>query len=52
MKTTKLLLEEKELIFDAFRRWGYLEADIDPLGSFRPIPHPEKAISITPRLSP
>jgi 2-oxoglutarate dehydrogenase E1 component len=44
MKITKALSEEKELIFDAFRRWGYLEADIDPLGSFRPTPHPELAV--------
>ena len=27
---------ERERIFDAFRRWGYLEADLDPLGFFRP----------------
>ena len=23
---------ERERVFDAFRRWGYLEADLDPLG--------------------
>ena len=44
MKNTKALLEDKELIFDAFRRWGYLEADIDPLGFYRPAPHPELAV--------
>ena len=27
---------ERERIFDAFRRWGYLEADLDPLGFLRP----------------
>jgi len=27
---------EREHIFDAFRRWGYLEADLDPLGFLRP----------------
>ena len=24
--------EERERVFDAFRRWGYLEASLDPLG--------------------
>ena len=32
-----------EAILDAFRRWGYLEADLDPLGFLRPRPHPELA---------
>ena len=32
---------ERERLFDAFRRWGYLEADLDPLGFFPPQPHPE-----------
>ena len=32
---------ERERVFDAFRRWGYLQADLDPLGLFRPQPHPE-----------
>src|SRR5438105_8023687 len=32
---------ERERIFDAFRRWGYLEADLDPLGFLKPQPHPE-----------
>jgi 2-oxoglutarate dehydrogenase E1 component len=26
---------------DAFRRWGYFEASLDPLGLVRPRPHPE-----------
>jgi len=26
-------------VFDEFRRWGYLEADLDPLGFLRPVPH-------------
>ena len=26
---------------DAFRRWGYLQADLDPLGRLRPLPVPE-----------
>src|SRR6266851_9045616 len=29
--------EERERIFDAFRRWGYLEATLDPLGLFEPL---------------
>src|SRR5438477_12739722 len=32
---------DRELIFDAFRSWGYLEADLDPLGFLRPQPAPE-----------
>lgn len=29
---------KRESIFDAFRRWGYYEADLDPLGDFKPQP--------------
>ena len=29
--------EARERIFDAFRRWGYLEATLDPLGLFEPL---------------
>ena len=32
---------DAERIFDAFRQWGYLEADLDPLGFLRPSPRPE-----------
>jgi len=32
---------ERERVFSAFRQWGYLEADLDPLGFLQPIPHPE-----------
>jgi 2-oxoglutarate dehydrogenase E1 component len=28
-------------VFDAFRRWGYLEANLDPLGFLLPLDHPE-----------
>ncbi len=31
---------DRERVFDAFRQWGYLEADLDPLGFLRPEPHP------------
>src|SRR6266852_248420 len=33
--------EERERIFDAFRRWGYLEATLDPLGLFEPLKQPD-----------
>ncbi len=35
--------ENRERVFDAFRRWGYLEADLDPLKHFPPQPQPELA---------
>ncbi|HYL46341.1 MAG TPA: 2-oxoglutarate dehydrogenase E1 component [Candidatus Limnocylindrales bacterium] len=33
--------EDRERILDAFRRWGYFEANLDPLGFFKPQPHPD-----------
>src|SRR5271169_3276536 len=33
--------EKQERAMDAFRRWGYLQANLDPLGHFAPLPHPE-----------
>src|SRR5229473_2253472 len=33
--------EERDRIFDAFRRWGYLEATLDPLGLFEPLKQPD-----------
>ena len=42
-ETSTLVLDapngERERVFDAYRRWGYLEADLDPLGFLRPVPH-------------
>jgi 2-oxoglutarate dehydrogenase E1 component len=35
---------ERERVFDAFRRWGYYEAQLDPLGFFAPQPHPDLAL--------
>ncbi len=32
---------ETERVFEAYRRWGYLSADLDPLGFLAPIGHPE-----------
>jgi len=31
----------REQMFDAFRRWGYLEATLDPLGLFKPLVSPD-----------
>jgi 2-oxoglutarate dehydrogenase E1 component len=37
-----LTLSPRDQIFDAFRRWGYLQANLDPLGQFlQPEPIPE-----------
>ena len=33
--------QERERIFDAFRRWGFNEANLDPLGFFGPFPQPD-----------
>ncbi len=32
---------DRERVLDAFRRWGYLEADLDPLGFLKPVQVPE-----------
>jgi len=32
---------ERERVFDPFRHWGYLEADLDPLGFLPSLSHPE-----------
>ena len=37
--------EKQERVLDAFRRWGYLQANLDPLGHFAPMSHPELDIS-------
>jgi len=36
--------EDRERIFDAFRQWGFLEADLDPLGFMPPQARPEVAL--------
>ena len=36
-KKTVASNEQRERVFDAFRRWGYLEATLDPLGVFEPL---------------
>src|SRR6202165_3220717 len=37
--------EERERVFDAFRRWGYLESTLDPLGFFGPVQYPDLQLS-------
>jgi 2-oxoglutarate dehydrogenase E1 component len=37
----KVDIAERQQVLETFRRWGYLQADLDPLGYFRPEPHPE-----------
>jgi 2-oxoglutarate dehydrogenase E1 component len=37
--------QEREIIFDIFRRWGYLQASLDPLGQFLP-PEPFPITSV------
>jgi 2-oxoglutarate dehydrogenase E1 component len=32
---------EVERVFEGYRRWGYLAADLDPLGFLAPVEHPE-----------
>jgi len=29
--------ESQDRVWDAFRRWGYLQADLDPLGDLQPV---------------
>lgn len=36
---------EQERIWDAFRRWGYLQASLDPLGDFDPVAMPELEVT-------
>ena len=32
---------DRERVFDSFRRWGYLQANLDPLGQLQPDPNAE-----------
>jgi 2-oxoglutarate dehydrogenase E1 component len=42
LERTNLLISQRDQIFDAFRRWGHLQADLDPLGQYLiPDPIPE-----------
>jgi len=37
--------EAQERVWESFRRWGYLQANIDPLGDLEPAPMPELDVS-------
>jgi 2-oxoglutarate dehydrogenase E1 component len=37
--------ETQERVWESFRRWGYLQANIDPLGDLEPAPMPELDVS-------
>jgi 2-oxoglutarate dehydrogenase E1 component len=36
---------DRERVFELFRRWGFYEANLDPLGFFKPQNHPELNLS-------
>jgi len=36
--------DPRERVFDRFRQWGYLEAELNPLGLLPPQPHPDLQI--------
>ena len=37
--------ETQERVWDAFRRWGYLQANLDPLGGLKPVAMTELDVS-------
>jgi 2-oxoglutarate dehydrogenase E1 component len=37
--------EKLERVMDSFRRWGYLQANLDPLDHFKPLPNPDLDIT-------
>jgi 2-oxoglutarate dehydrogenase E1 component len=37
--------ETQERVWDSFRRWGYLQADLDPLGDLNPVLMPELSVT-------
>ncbi|HWZ82354.1 MAG TPA: 2-oxoglutarate dehydrogenase E1 component, partial [Terriglobales bacterium] len=44
--TTETL--ERKRVFELFRQWGYLEAELNPLGLLPPQPHPDLQIDSEP----
>ena len=38
---SRISADQQERIWDSFRRWGYLQANLDPLGDLEPVPMPE-----------
>src|SRR3984957_13006691 len=52
--TSAVEQHERETIFDIFRRWGYLQASLDPLGQYLPpepfpTPAPEGEFAVEAR---
>ncbi len=46
LPSTDSVAGERDAVFDAFRRWGYLQANLDPLGlHLKPLEMPELALS-------
>ena len=43
---------KRDPIFDSFRRWGYLQADLDPLGDLTPEPLAELDVHNEAALGP
>ena len=41
LRTKNKLSAEQERVLDGYRRWGYLAAELDPLGFLQPELHPE-----------
>src|ERR1700677_4752836 len=39
------LKDSQDRVWDAFRRWGYLQADLDPLGDLQPVAMPELEVT-------
>src|SRR6202167_3991456 len=37
--------DAQERVWESFRRWGYLQANLDPLGDLEPAPMPELDVS-------
>jgi 2-oxoglutarate dehydrogenase E1 component len=33
--------EDRDRVFETFRRWGYLQTKLDPLGLLKPLPYPD-----------
>ena len=44
LESAEVVSAQRERVFAAYRQWGYLEADLDPLEFLRPQPHPELQI--------
>ena len=39
------LKDSQDRVWDAFRRWGYLQAELDPLGDLQPVAMPELEVT-------